>query len=126
MSGRGSPQSYTSTVPTAAERAGDFSALTNIASTYQIYDPFTTRPAATAGRYQRDPFPGNIIPQNRFDKAGFSLANLYPLPNQPGNRDGTNNYYYHRTVSASFPSCLTEGVHPSYRRLSAFIGGLQN
>jgi hypothetical protein len=94
MSVWGAPQSYTSTVPTAAERSGDFSALTAINSSYQIYDPYTTRPAATAGRYQRDPFPDNVIPKNRFDQAGFNLANLYPLPNQPGNRDGTSNYFY--------------------------------
>jgi hypothetical protein len=25
--------------------------------------------------------------------------------------------------AASFPSCLTEGVHPTYLRLSAFICG---
>src|ERR1035437_2379448 len=30
---------------------------------------------------------------------------------------------YHRTVSAPVPACLTEGVHPTYRRSSAFIGG---
>lgn len=87
------PQSYTSTVPTAAERQGDFSALLDLGTIYQIYDPFTTRPAATAGRYERDPFPGNVVPKSRFDKAGYSLANLYPLPNQPGNRDGTSNYF---------------------------------
>jgi hypothetical protein len=38
--------------------------------------------------------------------------------------DGAEETNYHRTVSASFPPCLTEGVHPTYPRLSAFIGGL--
>ena len=93
MSLWGSPQSYTSTVPTAAQRQGDFSALLQLASTYQIYDPFTTRPGATAGRYVRDPFPGNVVPKDHFDPAGFNLAQLYPLPNQTGNPDGTSNYF---------------------------------
>jgi hypothetical protein len=90
------PQPFTGTVPTAAERAGDFSALlalnTATPNRYQIYDPFSTRPAPS-NRYQRDPFPNNVIPKARFNPAGYSLANLYPLPNQPGLSDGENNYY---------------------------------
>ena len=38
----GSPQSGSRTVPTAAERTGDFSALLALGSNYQIYDPATT------------------------------------------------------------------------------------
>ncbi|HJZ99084.1 MAG TPA: carboxypeptidase-like regulatory domain-containing protein, partial [Candidatus Solibacter sp.] len=33
------------TVPTAAERSGDFSALLKLGTTYQIYDPFSRTPA---------------------------------------------------------------------------------
>ena len=92
------PQSFTGTVPTAAERNGDFSALLALSTAnpnrYQIYDPFSTKPNGS-GLYTRDPFPGNIVPQSRFDKAGFNLANLYPLPNSPRTQlvDGTQNYY---------------------------------
>jgi outer membrane receptor protein involved in Fe transport len=53
-------------VPTAAERAGDFSALP-----YAIVDPFTGRP-----------FDGNVIPSSRFNAAGLATAALYPLPNR--------------------------------------------
>jgi len=35
--------------------------------------------------------------------------------------DGAEETNYHRTVSASFPPCLTEGVHPIHRRSSAAI-----
>jgi hypothetical protein len=87
------PQPYTGTAPSAAERQGDLSELLRAGgSRYQIYDPFSTRPAAS-NRLQRDPFPNNLIPRSRFDKAGYSLANLYPLPNQPGTVDGINNYF---------------------------------
>jgi hypothetical protein len=86
------PQSFTGTVPSSAERQGDFSALLEVAARYQIYDPWTTRRNAN-NRFQRDPFPDNLIPRSRFDPAGYSLANLYPLPNQPGTGDGINNYY---------------------------------
>ena len=39
-------QTFTGTVPTAAERNGDFSALLKLGAQYQIYDPFTRRQAA--------------------------------------------------------------------------------
>jgi hypothetical protein len=54
------------TVPTAAQRNGDFSALT-----IPIIDPLTGQP-----------FPGNIIPSNRFDPlAKKILDQVYPSPN---------------------------------------------
>jgi hypothetical protein len=83
----------TGTVPTAAERAGDFSGLLKLGPQYQIYNPFTTTPAAN-GRFTRTPIPGNIIPQNLLNPVGLKLASLYPLPNQPGTIDGQNNYFY--------------------------------
>jgi len=76
------------TVPTAAERTGDFSALP-----YPIYNPFTTRQVTdSAGNtyFTRDPFTGNQIPQNLWNPVGQKILALYPLPNQPGL---TNNYY---------------------------------
>ena len=52
-------------VPTAAERAGDFSA-----SGVTLIDPFTQRP-----------FPGNVLPASRIDPVGARLMALYPAPN---------------------------------------------
>ncbi len=91
----GRPTPTTNTVPTAAQRRGDFSALLEIpqGSRYHIYNPFTTRPA-TGGRFQRDPFPGNRIPSSLLDRVGQNLVNLYPEPNQAGRADGTNNHFY--------------------------------
>jgi hypothetical protein len=86
------PQTFTGTVPTEAQRRGDFSGLLALGPNYQIYDPRTTR-ALPNGRYTRDPFPNNIIPQNRLDEVGLNLVNLYPLPNAAGTADGRNNYF---------------------------------
>jgi hypothetical protein len=72
------------TVPTAAERKGDFSALP-----YPIYNPFTTRQLPD-GTFTRDPFPGNVIPSNLWNSVGQKIMNLYPLPNLPGL---TQNYF---------------------------------
>jgi hypothetical protein len=65
-------------VPTQAMRNGDFSALTDTSGRpIIIYDPLTTDPATGA----RQPFPGNIIPANRFNAVGVNILRHYPLPN---------------------------------------------
>jgi hypothetical protein len=89
----GVPVQNINTVPSAAERLGDFSELLRIpgGGNYQIYDPFTTAPAA-GGRFSRQPIPNNVIPRNRLDTVGLNLAALYPLPNLAGTVDGRNNH----------------------------------
>jgi outer membrane receptor protein involved in Fe transport len=75
------------TVPTAATRVGDFSDYRNNSGVLiPIYDPLTTRPNP-AGGVLRDPFPGNVIPEDRLDAVGLNVASIYPLPNGPGNFD---------------------------------------
>ena len=90
----GVPRQTTSTVPSAAERIGDFSELLRIpgGSSYQIYDPFSTV-AAAGGRFSRQPIPNNVIPRARLDSVGLNLAALYPLPSQAGTVDGRNNFF---------------------------------
>jgi Carboxypeptidase regulatory-like domain len=77
------------TVPTAAQRNGDFSAL--LSQGIVIYDP-RTAVALANGRVQRTPFPGNIIPTNRLDPIALEILKYYPTPNQPGDAQGRNNY----------------------------------
>lgn len=82
----------TPTVPTEEMKEGDFSRLLKLGSQYQIYNPFTRR-AIGGGRYQQDPFPGNIIPKSLFSTVGYNiLKNYYPKPRSEGNPDGTGNY----------------------------------
>jgi hypothetical protein len=69
------------TVPTLAQRQGQFGAL-------NIVDPST-----------RAPFPGNIIPASRFDGLAKKVIDLYPEPNTPGqfqNGRPVNNYSLQR------------------------------
>ena len=86
------------TMPTAAERTGDFSALLSVpnAANYIVYDPRTG--SLVNGHVTRTPFPGNILPQSMI--AANPIYNFYakeyPLPNNPAGYvqpDGTNNYY---------------------------------
>lgn len=118
--GQPSTSNQTSTVPTAAERAGDFSALLAIGSQYQIYNPFTTR-SAPNGRFQRDPFPGNIIPQNLINPLGRKLAEIYPLPNQRGTIDGRNNYYFPDLRQQIYDSHLVRVDHAFSANNRAFL-----
>jgi hypothetical protein len=76
------------TVPTLAERAGDFSALLPLG--IQIYDPLTA--TRVGDRITRTPFPNNIIPQERISAVARAYLQFYPLPNQPGDAQGRNNF----------------------------------
>lgn len=64
---------FTSTVPPARYRQGDFSGL-------QILDPATTRRNPSGSGFVRDPFPNSVIPPSRFDSIGKSVVDLYPDP----------------------------------------------
>ena len=87
------PQPQILTVPTERMRAGDFSELLALGPQYQIYNPFTTRPHPTqAGRFIRDPFPGNVIPQGLFNPTARAILDYFPLPNTAGLRDGQQNF----------------------------------
>ena len=74
----------TNTVPTMAERQGNFSDLLAINAKYQIYDPLSVAAdPARPGHYIRTPIPGNIVPQNRIsDSAVFNwYTTRIPTPN---------------------------------------------
>src|SRR5262249_22300675 len=79
----GKPTANIGTVPTAAEKNGDFSVLLALGGQYQIYDPLSTQPAAN-GRYSRQPFAGNLIPQDRIDPVAKAIQSYYASPNTPG------------------------------------------
>ncbi len=82
------------TVPTVAQRKGDFSELLAIGSNYQIYDPATRRrEAGSSTRYRQDPFPGNIIPAARFDPVSVKVMEYFPPPLNDGTTvDHRSNY----------------------------------
>lgn len=71
-------------LPTAEQRAGNFSA-----SSVPIYDPLTGDPATGAGR---EAFPGNVIPAGRISPIAQRILNSIPLPNLQGAAPGQINY----------------------------------
>lgn len=90
--------SGTYTVPTVAQRKGDFSELLKLSSRYQIYDPFTIAPAP-GGRFSRQPLPGNLIPASRIEPMALKFLPYWPEPNQAGTADGRNNYFRTRDIN---------------------------
>jgi len=78
-----------STVPTALQRAGNFSqTYASNGTLIGIYDP-------SSSTTQRTQFPGNIIPKDRIDPVAAAVMNLYPLPNATGNPiTNQNNYIF--------------------------------
>ena len=78
------------TVPTVAERNGDFSALLALGGVYQIYDPFTRTPAA-GGLFSNKPVPGNIIPASQISPVAQKILSYFPLPEQAGTANFANN-----------------------------------
>ncbi len=105
--------SSTFTVPTPAETVGDFSGLRGAnGALIPIYDATTTRadPTKGAGFNIRDPFPNNIIPQNRLDPAAKYLANyrLWAAPNTPGNPiTNINNWQGNASAGSEFSQFTT-------------------
>jgi carboxypeptidase family protein/TonB-dependent receptor-like protein len=77
-------------VPSAAERTGDFSAAIAAldptgAKGLKIIDPNTGKQASYNGRL-------NVLPPSELDSYGTALAAYYPLPNVSGAAVNTNNF----------------------------------
>ena len=126
----------TSTVPANRKHLeGDFSDLLLLPSgagattpaghhQYQIFDPLTTRPdPLRPGRVIRDPFPGNIIPKDRFMNPDGSYKNpafglyqaMVPAPNQnflSPTQQPVNNYY--RAAEPDQPHNMQGSVRLDY------------
>jgi hypothetical protein len=87
----------TVTVPTAAERKGDFSqsyTTSGVPGGFHVNDPLNNKVQ----------FPGNVIPANRINPIGQAILNLFPLPNYvdptPANRYQWN---YYANYSEPYP-----------------------
>ncbi|MBI2690208.1 MAG: carboxypeptidase regulatory-like domain-containing protein [Acidobacteria bacterium] len=90
------------TVPTLANRRGDFSQLLNVdAVRYQIYDPLTVRPdPVRPGNFIRSPLVGNVVPRSRITNPAYdSYLKIIPLANNDPTdprQEPRNNYQARR------------------------------
>jgi len=97
-----SPVDDYATVPTDAERGGDFSA----AGQPTIYDPANDTTCVKYGATPGQPFPGNVIPSGciasvatRLLVGAPKLQQYFPEPNLAGST-GSNGYNYHLLTTA--------------------------
>jgi hypothetical protein len=75
--------SIITSVPTAAQRAGDFSGLlTASGALTPIYDPASTVVNPNGSGYVRTVFPGNVIPGSLLDPVAQKFLSYLPLPNR--------------------------------------------
>jgi hypothetical protein len=80
---------FTTTVPTALEKTGNFSQTFNTNGLQNvIYDP------SSLANGVRTPFAGNIIPATRLNPVGMALLALYPLPNKAGVGGSDENNFF--------------------------------
>lgn len=89
------PGTTIASVPTQAERSGDFSALLGVGSNYQLYNPYNA--TLSGSNVVRQKIPGNV-----FANAGLTVnpvaqgyLKFVPLPNYSGpttKADGENNF----------------------------------
>src|SRR5215510_5761069 len=111
------PQLFT--VPTEKMRRGDFSDLLALQTPTLIYDP-ATAPQTGTGNFNRTAFPGNIIPTDRLNPIAVEYFKYYPLPNSPGNADGTNNYFSNMNRRQNYRAFLTRIDHKISEKQTIF------
>jgi len=109
------PQGITHvTVPTAAERAGDFSQTFDQGGALRVItDPTTGKP-----------FPGNIIPTNRINPNAQILMNIMPLPNNLNTATTGGNYNFEWQDVCEIPKMLNAlkvDYHPTDKDTFAFL-----
>lgn len=83
--------SISTSVPTVANRNGDFSGLTNAnLQKITLYNPYTT--GSAANNYLRTPFPNNQIPTTMESPLARYLYGITPLPTSNQNPATGNNW----------------------------------
>jgi hypothetical protein len=93
-------RSFISTVPTEAIAGGDFNTVR------PVFDPATT--VGTPASFTRQPFPGNIVPRNRWDPLAPKILALYPKPTGAGI---VNNYFFAPSESNDVNTYDIKGDH---------------
>jgi hypothetical protein len=119
------PEPTFSTVPTAAQRAGNFSQLLSVGPSYQLYDPTTG--VREGSRIRRQPFANNVIPNARLNPVAQNFLQFLPQPNVSGGpADGTDNFFSNAVRSDVFSSFLGRIDAAISQRHKLFLSGRYN
>ncbi|HTU32231.1 MAG TPA: carboxypeptidase-like regulatory domain-containing protein, partial [Candidatus Acidoferrum sp.] len=130
-----SASSGVATVPTLAERQGDFSGIVNPATgnPQDIYDPKMGICASTQARPQvgfdcngNQIGPADVIPAGEIDPVGLAVLNLFP---QPSNTNPFSNYNYTTTTNApdyQFDIKVDHQINDRHRLSARYSRGWSN
>ena len=111
-------------VPLALELNGDFSQTVDAQKVLvPIFDPYSSRPdPARAGRWVRDPFPGNRMPATALNPVAKRASSFYPAPNQTEMFPSGPNYFFGGNLNfrsdrgiAKFDHNFSESHRTSFR-----------
>ncbi len=108
------PTSLVATVPTVAQRDGDFSQTYDGRGRFlPVFDPFSTRGVPDRpGNFVRDQFPGNRIPRSRMDPVALNILQYYGKPNQPGlPLSGEDNFFWSGSSPDDYDAFITRVDH---------------
>jgi len=94
-----SATSMLTTVPTALQRAGDFSqTFRSNGKLYVIYNPYDTY--ETEDGIMRRPFKGNVIPSSMQDPISLNILKYWPQPTSAGDPTTHANNYFAQGTNA--------------------------
>ena len=131
---------FLKTVPTAKERAGDFSEtyINNggKATPIRVYDPFNATRVGTSSVYNRTPFltftdaAGLVhtspLPAARLNAQGLALLKAYPLPNRTPDDVYNNNNFFNRGLQQFSKNNVNSRLDYTWRNHSFYAtGGIQ-
>ena len=113
----------TTTVPTLAQRQGDFSqTFAQNGQLIRIFDPFSTRANPAGAGFVRDQFANNVIPLERMDPVARNVLQYFPLPNQPGNPlTGAQNYFVTGSAELNVDNFDTRVDHQLSDKAKTFV-----
>ncbi|MBV8475828.1 MAG: TonB-dependent receptor [Acidobacteria bacterium] len=120
-------ETFLYTVPTEAERAGNFTGEP------QIFDPSTYNPATGL----RQPFPNNQIPLSRMSQTSLNALALFPHPNLPGDSNNLSGNPRNNSTNDQFSvridhkigendSLFGRYIYYNYRRVTGIFTSLPN
>lgn len=131
---------FLKTVPTAKERAGDFSeTYVNVGGRpvpIRVYDPFNVTQVGTTSQYNRAAFPTytdaaglvhtSPLPAARLNQQGLALLKAYPLPNRTPDDVFNANNFFNRGLQQFGKNNINSRVDYTWRTHSFYgTGGIQ-
>ncbi|MBV8073379.1 MAG: TonB-dependent receptor, partial [Acidobacteriaceae bacterium] len=127
----------TSSLPTAAERGGDFSAILtpNVIGTNpctgasvlggQIFDPVSTSVSAGGTPCRTAAYPNNVIPASQLNPVALKALSYMPEPNLPGLQNNFNFRASFPTTNTTYTIRIDQNVG-TYDKIFAIYDARQN